>query len=386
MVTDIEHVQMDYARDRYAAHPRQGGIFNFGGGEIAVIYYRAPCRYQEPKDVLHGPDGYKGRAQAILARSLDGGRSWDRGRDVVIYDETRPAEERLAFLHQVKTHHSTPRAQIDLNSPDAAIFFGRTWVTKDSPLRYLCFAVRSANRGQTWEDVPTLVEPPMGLEVVHKDGHPLVAMPDGTHLAAMTASGRVWLYGSDDHGLAWEPVAHICSDPTGLGNPSYAGLILLPSGRLQCYSLNIGGLRDAIQMNHSDDGGYSWSEPKPIVAWGRSPWAAKRQPGSMQGAAVSSSGKYYRSPWALRLKDGRIIVLFARRRQPRGMGLLVSEDDGATWGPEQVLRDDASGQDIGYPVAAELEPGLVFAAYYFMLDDGNGFGGTRFIAGSRFRV
>jgi len=68
------------------------------------------------------------------------------------------------------------------------------------------------------------------------------------------------------------------------------------------------------------------------------------------------------------------------------MGLLVSEDDGATWGPEQVLRDDASGQDIGYPVAAELEPGLVFAAYYFMLDDGNGFGGTRFIAGTRFKV
>jgi hypothetical protein len=42
------------------------------------------------------------------------------------------------------------------------------------------------------------------------------------------------------------------------------------------------------------------------------------------------------------------------------------------------LRDDAGGQDIGYPVAVELEPGLIFAAYYYMLDDGNGLGGTRF--------
>jgi hypothetical protein len=34
----------------------------------------------------------------------------------------------------------------------------------------------------------------------------------------------------------------------------------------------------------------------------------------------------------------------------------------------------------------ELEDGRIFAAYYFLKKDGNGFGGARFIAGSFFRI
>ncbi len=42
--------------------------------------------------------------------------------------------------------------------------------------------------------------------------------------------------------------------------------------------------------------------------------------------------------------------------------------------------------DIGYIVAAETAPNHIFAAYYYTLDDGNGFGGTRFIAGTHFTL
>ena len=64
-----------------------------------------------------------------------------------------------------------------------------------------------------------------------------------------------------------------------------------------------------------------------------------------------------------------------------------------------ILRDDASvfhttkaqGQttdysDIGYPVATQLDDGRVFVAYYYMIADGNNFGGSRFIAGTSFRL
>ena len=101
---------------------------------------------------------------------------------------------------------------------------------------------------------------------------------------------------------------------------------------------------------------------------------------------MSGGGWLYRSPWPLRLRDGRIVVLFARRKAPPGIGLLVSEDDGATWSAEGIVRDDGSGGDLGYPVATELDDGRIFTAYYFMEDDGNNFGGTRHIAGSFFRV
>ena len=385
-LAEVEHTLVDYARDRYAGHPRQGGIFNFGGGEIAVIYNRAPCAYRHRNDVRHGYNGYHGRAQIILARSFDNGATWDRANDVVIFDESAPVEERRAFVRQIEANPGIDRDWIDLTAPETAIFFGRTNAGEGQLPALLCYALRSPDRGLTWEAVPTPVQPPAGHGMVHKDGHPHVQMPDGTQLAAMTAglpTGGVVLYGTDDNGLCWEPLARICDDPTGDGRPTYAGLLLLPSGRLQCYTLNIDGLRDAIQINYSDDGGYSWSQPKPIVRWGRSPWARRARE---RRSLLSGTSKHYRSPWPMQLADGRILVLFARRKTPRGIGLIVSNDECETWSDEQILRDDGPTTDMGYPVATEVEPGRIFTAYYFTMDDGNGFGGTRYIAGSSFRL
>ena len=59
---------------------------------------------------------------------------------------------------------------------------------------------------------------------------------------------------------------------------------------------------------------------------------------------------------------------------------------GATWSTEQILRDDGPIADLGYPDATEVESGRVFTACYFTKDDGSGFGGTRYIVGSTFRL
>lgn len=380
MLRDINHFKIDYDTDRFAGHPRQGGVFNFGNGEIAIIYNRAPCSYQMETEVHHDYGGYHSRSQQVLARSYDYGQTWDRKNDVVIFDESASIETRRKFLMQTSENPTVPRAKIDLNASDSAIFFGRTWSGEGDPPFMMCYSVRSADRGHNWEMVPTLINPPTSQGAMLKDGHPLVRMPDGTHLGVMSHGKGVWLFGSDDHGLSWEPLGQVCTDPTGWGRPTYAGLLLLPSRRLQCYSLNIGGIRNAIQMCHSDDGGYSWSQPRPLVRWGRSPWAAHHDKDYALG------GVFYRSPWPMRLADGRIVVLFARRKLPMGIGIIVSEDDGETWSDEQILRCDAIRWDLGYPVAVEIESGRIFTAYYYTLEDGNNFGGTRFIAGSHFSL
>jgi len=182
--------------------------------------------------------------------------------------------------------------------------------------------------------------------------------------------------------LSWEFLAEVARDATGQGGVSYPNLILLPDGQLQCYWLNVEGTSNAMCMAHSRDGGFSWGEGMPIVRWGRSPW------GRASGAKVDSHvpQKYYRSPWPVLLRDGRIVVLFGRRKPPFGIGCLMSEDSGRTWGPECVIRSDGSCPDLGYPVAVELEDGRIFTAYYITQEDGNRFGGTRFIAGSFFRL
>ena len=79
------------------------------------------------------------------------------------------------------------------------------------------------------------------------------------------------------------------------------------------------------------------------------------------------------------------MVLFAWRKRHAGIGLIVSEDDEATWSAEAIVRDDGGGRESGYPVATQLDDVCVFTAYYFMQDDGNNFGG-RHIAGSFFQL
>jgi len=154
-------------------------------------------------------------------------------------------------------------------------------------------------------------------------------------------------------------------------------------------------------MAYSDDGGLSWSDVRPIGQLGYSPWVSRRPSGlySRPRTVRDPAGRLvetyeprptgaalFRSPYPLLLRDGRIVVLYGRRKPPYGMGGIVSEDGGETWSQEFVLRDDANCGDLGYPVATELEDGRIFTAYYYNLDDGNKFGGTRYIAGSFFRV
>ena len=81
------------------------------------------------------------------------------------------------------------------------------------------------------------------------------------------------------------------------------------------------------------------------------------------------------------LQDGRILLLFARRKPPYGIGGMISADDGHRWSQEFIVRDDGNMVDLGYPVATQLEDGRIFTAYYFNHDDGNKFGGSRFIGG-----
>ena len=382
-VEDIHHIKVCGNSKTYCGHPRQGGIYNFGHGELALVHFHAPCNYEKREDVKHDYGGYHSRSAVLLQRSFASGETWPEENNIVIYNETAPPQERRRFLFE---QGDIGRQDIDMSRPESIFYFGRTWPGPTSSPEgipnMVCFALRSPDKGKTWETVPTIISPPQSSGYCLKDNHPVLELPDGSFIGAVSVfpPGAVSLYGSDDDGLTWEYLAEVASDPTGRGRVTYAGLLLLPSGRLQCYMLNIGGQYNAIFMSYSDDGGYSWCSPRPIVGWGSSPWRERRRKDQYGGRV------YYRSPWPLLLRDGRILVLFARRKPPYGIGGIISEDDGDTWSNELIIRDDGSGPDLGYPVATELEDGRIFTAYYFMVDDGNNFGGSRFIGGTFFRV
>ena len=380
-IQDIQHIHLHGNRITYCGHPRQGGIHYFGNGELVVMHNHAPCLYEKPADVQHDYGGYHSRSVVLLQRSTDWGRTWPGENDVEVWNEAAPQPEREKFL---LTAFTSPRENIDLSKPESIVFFARTFL---GPLRYgapqmAAFALRSPDKGRTWEKAPTLVLPPPGGYGSSPDNAPIVRLPDGTWLFPNRTYGGtpgVSLYASTDNGLSWNFRSHICE-------PShYPALLLLKSGRIQCYNYPLG-------MCYSDDGGKTWSERKLIVPPGPSPWASNDP--------VYEHELAHRSPVPIQLKDGRILILFARRISPgMGMGAILSEDGGNTWSPDFILRDDAGTfhttmidgtehqySDIGYPLAVQFEDGRVFTAYYFMLNSENKFGGARFIAGTFFRV
>ena len=76
-------------------------MWNFGGGEIAVMYRRAPCNYETERDVSHSwTDGYMSRSDIVLRRSYDHGQTWRAENDVIVWSNAIPLEKKLEFLSQ----------------------------------------------------------------------------------------------------------------------------------------------------------------------------------------------------------------------------------------------------------------------------------------------
>ncbi len=399
-VTDIEHIKVCGSEDTYCGHPRQGGMHYFGNGEIALIHNHAPCAYQQPGEAGHGEHGYHGRAQVLLQRSLDCGRSWPVENNVVIFDHSRPLSEQRAFLFPPAP---AQRPEMNLLDKNSLVFVGWSWAG-DTSLRSprpgvsqytladevdheaIMFALRSADKGCTWEKHPWVFAKPDFATWLWGFNQPPVVMPDGSLLLPLTTPEGIMLYGSDDDGLSWIFLGVVAVDPYKYGRVTYAHIIMLPSGRLQCYMYGMGAYT-CLLVCHSDDG-YSWSTPRPIVRWGHSPWREMRRKRHESGfLAPRASNVFYRSPWAMQLKDGRLLVLFNRRVPPCGIGGIVSEDAGESWSDEFILRSDAFTGDIGYPVAVQFEDDRIFTAYYYSLGEPHTrMGGPRFLAGTYFTL
>jgi hypothetical protein len=79
-------------------------------------------------------------------------------------------------------------------------------------------------------------------------------------------------------------------------------------------------------------------------------------------------------PSLVRLRDGRICVTYAYRGicsayryrwEPQGIRARISDDSGKTWGQEIVLRDDARTWDIGYTRSVQRPDGEIVTIYYY---------------------
>ncbi len=248
-----------------------------------------------------------------MCRSTDGGRTWSARRTV--YDDPRIDERDPGILQ-----HSGGTLIVSMASASAQ-------------------TMRSTDGGQTWDKpAPAPVFSPHGPR----------ELPDGRlywcGIATKMGINHVQVAVSDDLGLTWEvPITVALSLPYHRPwvRPFWDEPFALPLEGGNWLCLHRVDMDGYLYANRSGDGGKTFGIPQRTPMWGC-------------------------PPFILRLQDARLLALYGHRRLPWGIRACLSTDEGATWDMDNeiILRDDGGHGDLGYPVALEMEPGLVLAVYY----------------------
>ncbi len=204
----------------------------------------------------------------------------------------------------------------------------------------------SSDRGKSWQG-------PYKLPTYDRTG--IAARTDyivnGKHdlMAFITAhkvngrEGRVFAVRTIDGGKNWNFVSWIGPEPNGFS--------IMPS------SLRLSNSRILTTLRRKE-GDQHW-----IDAWvtedDGATWRFLNRPAPSTGGSVGNP------PSLIRLKDGRLSLIYGYRAAPYGVRARLSNDQGLTWSDETVLRNDGGCWDLGYVRSMQRPDGRIVAVYYF---------------------
>lgn len=189
---------------------------------------------------------------------------------------------------------------------------------------------RSADGGKTWSiDRTAIPKTPTG-----RDGVPfgdILRGKDGALRLALYwgAKGETFVYRSPDDGKTWgEPV--VMNKEAIIDEPA---LFHVGAGRwLAAARLN------GLDLYVSSDDARTWKHSQQLTG-------AQQHPGHFT-----------------RLKDGRLLLSYGNRVEPKGVDVRFSSDEGQTWSAPLRVADFQG--DGGYPSSVQLPDGQVLTAFY----------------------
>lgn len=327
------HVDVWREPGRFGGWPANNGAWSWG--DEIVVGFTAGWFKDLPGRHAIDPDR---PPETRLARSRDGGETWQTA-------PFRPAHAPVSFLDD-----------LDLSASDVALRFRMT--------EHYCGASAffvSTDRARTWHGPFPL--PLFGQQWVASRTDYVVRGPrEVFHFTTANKAdgkeGRAFACRSADAGRTWEFLGWI--------TPEYEGWSIMPS-TVRCAG---GGWLSAVRCR---DRRRSWiglfGAESPAREW------------SFVSEIAPDTGGAGNPASLLRLRDGRLACTYGVRAEPCGIRARLSADEGCTWGPELVLRQDGACWDLGYPRSVQRADGCVVTAYYY----NTGEHAVRFIAATIWR-
>jgi hypothetical protein len=371
LARDIDNAIVYRREDEFCAWTYTRGFWENADGHLMQNFDALTVDYKDPDFINHNNIFANAKTtKQVTVRSTDRGRTWNGANPEVGVLAARTATTK-PFAQ------SGPINYLDRNVLVSSFSSGFGTPTGRAPIQV------SKDGGHSWSAPSEL--PLDGLQsltalnsyLVRPDGRCLLFMfevaPDGNR--------RPLVYGSLDGGTEFHFMSYITAehDPQEAAKSNqkasslafsghrwfYPRGTLLRNGRILC---TLRCQRDPTgdmwtEVYKSDDGGRSWGFLSRVNDFGA--------PGSL-----------------VLMDDDRLVMVYGYRTANYGVRAAASEDGGATWGSELIIRDDGGSWDLGYPNAWQVEKGRIGVIYYFNSknDPVQVNGGKRHIARSIFSV
>lgn len=327
-----DHTVVYYEEGRFAGWPANGGIWHWGN-EILVAFNQAWFKHNP---FHHSIDNTKPGGN-VLGRSTDGGQTWQVEEPETFAKGNAPTIE-LA-------------GAIDFSNPNLAIRNDRQSFTV------------SLDRGKTWQGPFEFEGLDMGKlssrtdYLVNSPGDAFFFLSaDDVESVQAILQDRAFMAHTKDGGRSFEFVSWLADSDK------------IRSVMSSTVRVSDSHLVTTLRRRFDPPGDFTVLPENWIDAW------ESRDNGKswqfLTKIADTDTGLRNGNPPALvRTDDGLLAVTYAYRGVPYSIRARVSADDGATWSPELILRDDAATWDIGYCRSVVRSDGKVVTVYYYSTEE-----------------
>ena len=340
-IRDLHRVAVAGENGRFMAWPANNGMWTWDdGNELLTGYTDGPWVEHEGHNIGHPQ-------LTRLARSIDGGVSWtSENPDNFVGDGGEPVSSpgNFSFNHSGFALRVAATGYHGTDDPTGRFFVsfsrGKTWkgpyrfngLNDDPNLQGMQITARTSylvTGSDTCQLFMTARDP--GLEHASRLDKPFVAE---TNDGGKTFQFISWV-------VPW-------SDPYRAAMPSSVrtrnGKLVVATRRRNPRNIEQQCWVDCFA---SSDNGRSWA------------FLSK----------VGLTGVHNGNPPGLtQLRDGRLACAYGNRSK-RQILMRLSDDEGATWGREHVIRDNPLNHDIGYPQITRNARGQIVTVYYLATEN-----------------